>query len=133
MKVYLAIVIVVAILSYVATTIDITTAASSSETASSKTTTSTSTSTSTSTITTSSTTSSSSSTTTNNGKHQSFDSITYLSESEESTTRINFGSCHKTKFKHDRVWSNIQSNHPSIFLWTGNTFLFLLKFLPPFQ
>ena len=130
MKVYLAIVIVVAILSYVATTIDITTAASSSETASSKTTSSTST---TTTTTTSSTTSSSSTTNNNNGKHQSFDSITYLSESEESTTRINFGTCHKTKFKHDRVWSNIQSNRPSIFLWTGNTFLFLLKFLPPFQ
>ena len=51
-----------------------------------------------------------------------FDSITYLSNpnATTSTTRINFGSCHKTKYD-TQVWTHIQANRPSVFWWTGDS------------
>ena len=61
-------------------------------------------------------------------KNQALDSITTVppdkhdaaAASSTPTTRVVFGSCHKTKYKHDLVWKNIHAEKPHIFLWSGD-------------
>ena len=46
----------------------------------------------------------------------SFDSVSQV----DSSLRIAFGSCHKTKFPHADIWRSVAETKPHLFLWTGD-------------
>ena len=49
-----------------------------------------------------------------------YDSIVKLSNTEDSITKISFGSCHKTKYPHEKVWNHLINEQPHIFWWLGD-------------